>query len=145
MAPDLAAAMWLIESMRPISQIEDAGLIVFVNVILCICAAQLHFEFPSADTVTRRIVALYHSTEQLVTACLRLFSLFLQLASHLRDTVGVAFTCDGWTSVATKGYLDITVHWISPDFYMKNAVLRVVRLFEHTAEVRSLPFHCLTA
>jgi hypothetical protein len=57
-APDLAAAMWLIESLRPLSEIEDPGLIRLMNTVLNICGARLHFEFPSADTVTRRLEAL---------------------------------------------------------------------------------------
>ena len=67
MAPDLAAAMWLIGSLRPISQIEDEGLVSFVNVVLAICGARFHFEFPSADTVTRRITSLYNDTVKMVS------------------------------------------------------------------------------
>jgi hypothetical protein len=66
MAPDLSIALWLISSLRAISQIEDDGLVNLVNVILCICGARMHFEFPSADTVTRRIHALYHDTVKMV-------------------------------------------------------------------------------
>ena len=56
MAPDLSIALWLISSLRAISQIEDDGLVNLVNVILCICGARTHFEFPS----------LYHDTVKMV-------------------------------------------------------------------------------
>lgn len=32
---------------------------------------------------------------------------------NLREESTVAITCDGWTSVATKGYLDITAQWLT--------------------------------
>lgn len=60
----------------------------------------------------------------------------MQLAWHLTSAVAVAITCDGWTSVATKGYLDMTAHWLTADFVMKVAVLRVARLTDHSGEVR---------
>lgn len=59
----------------------------------------------------------------------------LQLAVRLRHASAVAFTCDGWTSTATKGYLDITGHWLTEDFNMQSVVLRIRRMTAHTGEV----------
>ena len=71
MAPDLAAALWLIESLRPISEIEDPGLIRLVDLVLFMCGARLHFEFPSADTVGRRIDALCQDMMRKVSVSVR--------------------------------------------------------------------------
>jgi hypothetical protein len=82
-APDLAVALWLAESLRPISEIEDPGLVRLFDTVLNICCARLHFELPSADTVARRLEALANdlrkkvlpfSLQQLMTVCSACFN-----------------------------------------------------------------------
>lgn len=52
-----------------------------------------------------------------------------QLKHELEDCVGLAYTCDGWTSSASKrGYVDVTGHWLDPSWILHRACLGVARL-----------------
>jgi zinc finger BED domain-containing protein 1 (E3 SUMO-protein ligase ZBED1) len=53
--------------------------------------------------------------------------------TKLQSALGVAITTDGWSSLATKAYLNITAHWLDEDFRMQRAVLGISRLMgSHT-------------
>jgi len=119
--------MWLIgsfrPSFRPISQIEDEALVSVLAALVCISSF-------SADTVTMRITSLFNDCQK----ARALFFTSWQLALQFRSTAAIAFTCDGWTALQRKWFLDITAYWLTEDCFMNSAVLRVVRMTEHDRE-----------
>ena len=58
-----------------------------------------------------------------------------KLLKDLNEITGAGVTTDGWTSIATKGYVTVTVHYINKEWILKSAVLETKELpGSHTAE-----------
>ena len=58
-----------------------------------------------------------------------------KIHAELQYSSSVSITHDGWTSISTKSYNTVTVHFISPDWQLKTAVLETQKVHgTHTSE-----------
>ena len=58
-----------------------------------------------------------------------------KILSDLKDLSGAGVTTDGWTSLATQGYVTVTLHFIDKEWNLKSIVLETKELKgSHTAE-----------
>ncbi|XP_041366567.1 E3 SUMO-protein ligase ZBED1-like [Gigantopelta aegis] len=56
-----------------------------------------------------------------------------ELVRLLNKQIGVALTCDHWTSCAVEGYVTVTAHFVDDEFYYHNCVLETRQTTErHT-------------
>ena len=116
--------------MQPYSFLRNPGIVAFVDqVVQHVMATGEKFPMPSPDTVTSRLDVLNHELIDEVRGFVAMTSSPLQMKRQLEQCVGLAYTCDAWTSSASKrGYVDVTGHWIDPDWTLRRACLGVARL-----------------
>lgn len=111
-----AVGMFIAKDLQPFSVVGDLG---FRNLIKTL---EPRYSVPSRTTFSTKIIPdIYKTTRR-------------GIEDDLAKTQSFALTTDGWTSRATESYLTVTVHYMSPDWEMKSAVLQTRPLYEsHTS------------
>ena len=108
-------AKWITKNSRPISIVEDDGLIEFLNVL---CP---EFQVPGHSTIMRIIDKLYE--EQ--TA---------KLKSQVDQIEHCTLTTDGGSASNASAFVDCNIHWIDEDWEMGHKVIGVQEMKEtHSA------------
>lgn len=100
---------WICESYRPMSIVEDSGLISlleFVNL------QQNKYTLPSRTTITRLLKYTYEETVINVKAMLA------------RECKHFSLTSDVWTSRTSEAYISLILHYLTDTFDMKVVTLR---------------------
>lgn len=107
----------LVIDLQPMSIVEDRGFTKFVH------GLDPRYNLPSRRELTRKhIPNMYEEVVQ-------------RLKDELREAPHVSVTTDIWTSRQTRGFLTVTVHYISSNWNMKSAVLETARMKnDHSAE-----------
>lgn len=114
----LKLALYFIKDLRVFSEVESEGFLGLVH------ALNPSFEVPSRRTVGRWISDLYEQTS-------------IEVSRRAKSILWCAATLDGWTSLATEGYLGITVHFIDDNWEMKGLTLGCIPVpgsTSHTAD-----------
>ena len=107
----------VVDDMLPIATVEHKG---FRNLISYLAPT---FPIPSWRSITARVEAKY---DELKAKAVQLLG---------GDSCqGVALTTDMWTSIATKGYIGVTAHYIDPSWCLRSLVLSTEAMEKrHTA------------
>ena len=110
-------AEWLVRDGQGASVVEGSGFCDFAHEM------DPRFRIPSADTITRKMMAVCEMAEEAVVKL-------------LAPVEYLCLTGDGWTSKANDSYFVTTGHWIPDDFSeVKSLVLGLAHLPEsHTIE-----------
>jgi hypothetical protein len=82
------------------------------------------FEFPSSKEFRKRIFEAFDFTKN-------------QLVQFIQENAKfVSLTCNLWTSRSKQGFLDVTCHFITPNFEMKEITLAIRYMpYLHTGKV----------
>ncbi|XP_039608816.1 E3 SUMO-protein ligase ZBED1-like [Polypterus senegalus] len=108
--------VFIATGLRPYSVVENAGFKYMIKVL------EHRYEIPSRPHFSQKVVpALYEKTRS-------------DVVSELSRVPSLSLTTDSWTSRATESYLTVTVHYISPQWEMRNHVLQTRHVYEqHTS------------
>ncbi len=112
-----AIAEYIVVDLKPLSTVEGKGFLNLINVL------QPKYPVPCRSTILEKyIVPMYHNTRQ-------------KVKSEISEAQSTSITTDGWTSIATEGYITTTAHFIDSDDNLQARVLDTKKSFEsHTAE-----------
>ena len=110
-------AEFIVEEMLPLSTVEKESFRDLVE------ALDPQYRVLSRTSLKDKVIPeMYEETRQ-------------KLLKNLNEITGAAVTTDGWTSIATKGYVTVTVHYIDNEWNLRSAVLETKELpGSHTAE-----------
>ena len=112
---DKALLVMIATDLQPMSIVDDKG---FQNFVQCM---DPRYETPSRQTLTRSIPDLYEEIKG-------------KLQKELDSCKYVAVTTDIWTSLQTKSYCCVTVHYITMDWLIRSALLETFEFdTAHTA------------
>ena len=102
--------------LRPISMVEGRGFRAFCKKL------NPEYKIPCRKTITKHVMILYEENKK-------------DLIELMKDTPGVSFTTDLWTSTATRGFITVTGHFITNDWDLHSHILATRALDErHTGE-----------
>ncbi|KAK3095201.1 hypothetical protein FSP39_011428 [Pinctada imbricata] len=102
--------------LRPLSIVEGKGFKQFCHEL------NPQYIVPSRTTVSNYVTLQYNEE---VT----------KVKDLLKAQTAVSFTSDHWTSLATEGYITMTVHFVDKDWNFQNAVLATKKVTDcHTGE-----------
>ncbi len=100
--------------LRPMSIVEGDGFKAFCNEL------NPGYKVPGKTTISKYVSISYDEMKE-------------DLLSTLKDQIGIAITCDHWTSCAVEGYLTVTGHFADENFTYHNRVLATRKTTErHT-------------
>ncbi|XP_041369563.1 E3 SUMO-protein ligase ZBED1-like [Gigantopelta aegis] len=99
-----ALACMCARDLRPMSIVERVGFKTFCNTL------NPAFKVPGKTTIAKYISISYDEMKE-------------ELVRLLNKQIGVALTCDHWTSCGVEGYLTVTAHFVDDEFYYHNCVL----------------------
>ena len=100
---------WICESYRPMSIVEDPGLISLIEFVNL---QQNKYTLPSRTTMTRLLKYTYEETVINVKAILA------------RECKHFSLTSDVWTSRTSEAYISLMLHYLTDTFDMKVMTLR---------------------
>jgi hypothetical protein len=110
-------AEWLITDSLPFNVVNKKGYLKMMKTI------DPAFNPPSSKSIKSSLAVAYNKG-------------VLQLKELLSRTCETAsITTDLWTSRSNDGYIGVTLHWLSPDFEVYDAILAVEKIeYPHTGE-----------
>lgn len=98
---------WLALKRLPFNFLDDEASQTFFK------SLNPHFDYPKKDAMRRRVIEEYEHMKK-------------NLKEVLSNVRSVSFTVDAWTSVATKSYYGMTVHFIDEDWVLQSLALDFV-------------------
>lgn len=103
--------------MQQMSIVEDKGFRSFV------LGLDPRYTLPSRREITRKLLPTKYELAR------------KELYDELQETPYLALTTDIWSSRQTRGYITVTIHYITSEWVLKSSVLETARLTkDHTAE-----------
>ena len=109
---------WVVGSLRPLSVVEDNGLIDLVKFL------EPEYKMPSRTHIVKLLDKRHSSCKSEMKSLLK-----------SEGAAGVSLTTDGWTSTSTQSFVTHTVHFVNKQWELVNGVLEtVVFKGSHTAE-----------
>lgn len=103
---DIACAYWIAKSGRPVSIVQDAGLLDVMRIV----SQNRNFQLPSKYVVNKLLTEMYDSKLEIVK-------------KSLIGVEHVAISFDFWTSMDNETYFNIIIHRITDKWTLHNLVL----------------------
>lgn len=116
---DTCLTKWIVNASQPFSVVEDRDFIEYI------ASLREQYPLPTRNTVRNRILKLWKEEKARCRMELE------------RDCSGkrVGITTDMWTSVAKRGYMVVTLHYVDTAWQMKSVIIAFKRvLYPHTAD-----------
>ena len=111
-------AKWIAKDSRPISIVEDMGLLQTYRIAL----DNNSYELPSRGTISNRVSEMFEREKA-------------DIETRLKLAKYISLTSDYWTSTANENYLGLTCHFIDGNFKLNSLVLDVSHSSDrHTSE-----------
>lgn len=104
--------IWIAQSLRPFSIVEDAGLVAYLQYV-CEVLGGVKVELPSRVLLRAMIVEV---ADQLRATLKMIIG---------RECIYYCITTDIWTSRNTDSYMALTLHYVSEDFQFRSWTLEV--------------------
>jgi hypothetical protein len=106
---------WIIDDMQPFTVIKNKKFQKLINNL------ESEYQIPAISTIKNIMFKAVQQTKEQLKQCLS------------SATISASFTTDEWTS-NHKPYIGVTIHWISADFKLHQALLSLEEnLYPHTA------------
>ena len=103
-------AKWVSQSLRPFSIVEDPGLINFVEFL---CTVKGRYQMKGRMSTGDYAAKLSKGVQRTIKDLIRDKALY------------VTVTTDMWTSPSNSSFIAVTLHYLTPEFKMRNLTLEV--------------------